>query len=1742
MMEDNSDAQMETDVTSTTVDMPETQEISGSNGNVQMVILVEEIKDEDMQCTMHKSSNPENEGVDADVQLKQNSNDIPKLELSSSQTVNTKSPEKSMEIVEAIQTENVTPTKVNTMETQAKTLTPVTRISPNKTISSSMAIEVVGVLADSSSKITHGVDEVMGDGTENGTLLQLSEYKSDHPYAAKACSEPQPIVEAKNIQSYTAVLSSTDNNKEETNKGKEVNSKMDESMVSQISEKEASNDSQTETISESSEKDHNKSISRELKSLINSAKESKIISECTQLTSKTRKSRTNLDTSLTSLVEADKIQGVRRSSNNSQRSTSSEKSDKATMKRSMRSQNPEFVNKVKQFLNSVTGKVHKTDSEGIISDEEMDECKGKDIRCDSASSTIKKRKINEQVLDNNKKLRSDLYCWRCHWSVEQAANEKTHHPMLCTVCPRSFHYKCLSGTERSKIITEKNWVCPECLLVLHAESSETRSPAMKKISLGLLCELLKFALERMMDLNGVEPFMQPVDRTAFPDYDKYVVHPMDLSMMKNNINEGLYGSTEAFLADAQWILHNSIIFNTLQSKLTGGARALIRSCRTEMGEIEACPECYSAAHARRPTWFTDVCSTPHILLWAKLKGFPHWPAKGMSVNSTGLVDVRFFGAHDRAWVPAKDCYLYSEKDPNNFRSKRQDILDSMQEAEQHIRNISRKYGKFVYPPFKTQFDPAKLTEQLKLMIPSFEGEVRMPTKEKSGTATPQGTPKDKSRSNSKSSKGSLLDGDMSEGEEVIVTATRKMADGAEIVKEDEDFSIIDKTKSIIVDVEKQKNETFRKRRRSELEEAVITILDNCSSATVEKRMRCDDVTGENTIKLDEQTEKNVIPEDKPGETNKEETNKAETPCSKNNESTNNNKEKVGEPTTPKVGTKPKPSKTSTPKDNDTIKDKITTVGFSSPKSRPSRIDKLILMDKEDKPKVVKRYHSKNKFIKTNGEKADKSEENTVEKVIEVSSSCKQKKENNSNNNIKDNESDKIVVKKNIPIKITSETPKTGKGFKVDDDTSLAVIARVAKNNIINNNVSFLPTISSVRSLSITPNTESNSTKTSNSEPIEITVEETSSIFTPTSTDNVRNMKEAVTKLQKLRNESDSLPVGRVGVRAFARMTSPETVPKEKEMMQVEIKTEPIDLDDADRHNEKMDLMNAFKLRPVNPIKNNLREVRINKVVVSPIAARKTVQKPNEIRVRAKKTFPQPKKADDGRSELNGKNSMVYIPIQPPMTQAPIRGVRPITISSPSAQNPRLPTPIITTTACSINTGTAPLISHTVSPTMPNVGLATTNTCNVLSTVPSVGQTSLAGQVPTVGQATVHTVPLLTSLNGQWTFSLQPVMSVGGLDDSPMPLMNGISERTNATTGLPLAGQPAQLNSIASTTLNVTARTSPTPPPPPPPPPPSLPTHAMPGIRNETPVELPPLQQRPPLLNPLDASTPMGSVPPPSTAGPLTARLNQNAVKLTDFFRTLLEDSLDKIDEPIAQLTSAKLQLEQAKWLHQQEIDEIKHNHELVLAEVRASFEKEKIRAVNDVRRAAQVEMEAAVKLAKSKQWCANCSQEAQFYCCWNTSYCDYPCQRVHWSQHFSVCTQPRKDSDSIDSGAPSLDNVGHTTDNLPKSAQAPALTVGSQLTPVRVLPQDQTGGPKPSIIVSMMEDSSGNQTVKCLGTFKPQGPPSLSPLSINKQIMANEENAKKVVTSGGYLIVGGGSASSTSVAAPRRAHNIQYYT
>lgn len=111
-------------------------------------------------------------------------------------------------------------------------------------------------------------------------------------------------------------------------------------------------------------------------------------------------------------------------------------------------------------------------------------------------------------------------------------------------------------------------------------------------------------------------------------------------------------------------------------KHMGAAKSLLKVCKQEMFDIETCAECYLNANTMVDNWFTEVCAKPHLVLWAKLKGFPYWPAKAMTINAQ-LVDVRFFGDHDRAFVPAKDCYLYSRQDPNppTNKYKRNTIAD-----------------------------------------------------------------------------------------------------------------------------------------------------------------------------------------------------------------------------------------------------------------------------------------------------------------------------------------------------------------------------------------------------------------------------------------------------------------------------------------------------------------------------------------------------------------------------------------------------------------------------------------------------------------------------------------------------------------------------------------------------------------------------------------------------------------------------------------------------------------------------------------------------------------------------------------------------------------------------------------------------------------------------------------------------------------------------------------------------------
>ncbi|CAK9817983.1 Protein kinase C-binding protein 1 [Anthophora quadrimaculata] len=324
---------------------------------------------------------------------------------------------------------------------------------------------------------------------------------------------------------------------------------------------------------------------------------------------------------------------------------------------------------------------------------------------------------NNSRSKRKKKNATDRFCWRCHKESVEAQ---------CSACPRSWHRKCI-GMQQSTI---QNWICGECASILRAENAETRSTAMAQLSVDQLCLLLKNVVERMREYPGSEPFWKPVELSEAPNYLDYVVKPMDLSLLESNVRSKLYGSTDAFMADAKWIQHNCIVFNTCggvytdTSKLTNAAKQIIKLARQEVSEIEACPDCY--AHGRnlprpQPAWFIEPCRSPHPLVWAKLKGFPFWPAKAMPrMNSQGFVDVRFFGEHDRAWVSPRDLYLYSEDPPVPLpRKRRLDMEECVKEITRHCRKLELVFGQFKFAPPKVQYNPHD-PMQIKLMLPNYD--------------------------------------------------------------------------------------------------------------------------------------------------------------------------------------------------------------------------------------------------------------------------------------------------------------------------------------------------------------------------------------------------------------------------------------------------------------------------------------------------------------------------------------------------------------------------------------------------------------------------------------------------------------------------------------------------------------------------------------------------------------------------------------------------------------------------------------------------------------------------------------------------------------------------------------------------------------------------------------------------------------------------------------------------------------
>lgn len=140
-------------------------------------------------------------------------------------------------------------------------------------------------------------------------------------------------------------------------------------------------------------------------------------------------------------------------------------------------------------------------------------------------------------------------------------------------------------------------------------------------------------------------------------------------------------------------------------------------------------------------------------------------------------------------------------------------------------------------------------------------------------------------------------------------------------------------------------------------------------------------------------------------------------------------------------------------------------------------------------------------------------------------------------------------------------------------------------------------------------------------------------------------------------------------------------------------------------------------------------------------------------------------------------------------------------------------------------------------------------------------------------------------------------------------------------------------------------------------------------------------------------------------------------QLADYFRGMLVETLTDLSadsqDVQATIASLKLEIETLKHKHSIEMLEVKKNICSILKDMQKNIVEERERAIDETKSKCEAEAIKRVEEAKSKQWCANCLKEAQFYCCWNTSYCDYPCQQKHWPKHMSKCTQTNPNASNV---------------------------------------------------------------------------------------------------------------------------------
>ncbi|XP_031636696.1 uncharacterized protein LOC116349425 [Contarinia nasturtii] len=200
--------------------------------------------------------------------------------------------------------------------------------------------------------------------------------------------------------------------------------------------------------------------------------------------------------------------------------------------------------------------------------------------------------------------------------------------------------------------------------------------------------LLKYTLDYIMKVPKFKCLKNPLQSDDDP-----MVNTIGLIEIAAKLKK--YITLDDFLTDIRCLVQSYSIYYTYKSDQKKAADLLSERCNRDVQNIQLCSDCFESSYIDPKHYFTRACDKPHLVVFAKLDNYPHWPAKLKQITGD-MATVEFFGDHTQAVVPVSSCILYSNDLAEESQSTNNvELKIAHEELLLHVKHLKAKFGTFV---------------------------------------------------------------------------------------------------------------------------------------------------------------------------------------------------------------------------------------------------------------------------------------------------------------------------------------------------------------------------------------------------------------------------------------------------------------------------------------------------------------------------------------------------------------------------------------------------------------------------------------------------------------------------------------------------------------------------------------------------------------------------------------------------------------------------------------------------------------------------------------------------------------------------------------------------------------------------------------------------------------------------------------------------------------------------------------